>query len=86
MYYVYALKSIKDGNMYYGMTSDLNRRIEDHNKGKVKSTRSRRPLKVIYYEKVKGLKNARRKERYFKSGFGRKYIKNKIKELDQKND
>ena len=81
MYYVYVLQSLKDKKLYYGMTTDLEKRVKQHNKGKVKSTRSRRPLKIIYFEEAENRKKARSKEKYFKSGFGRKYIKNKIKLL-----
>ena len=50
MYYVYTLRSKKDGNFYVGYTKDLAKRIEQHNKGIVESTRNRRPLGLIYYE------------------------------------
>ncbi|OGX06992.1 MAG: hypothetical protein A2Z88_00630 [Omnitrophica WOR_2 bacterium GWA2_47_8] len=50
MYYVYILKSPKTGELYYGVTSDIKRRIVEHNSGKAFSTRSARPWKLIYYE------------------------------------
>ncbi|NNL22651.1 MAG: GIY-YIG nuclease family protein, partial [Ignavibacteriaceae bacterium] len=50
MFYTYVLQSLKDYNFYYGYTNDLKSRIELHNKGRVESTRYRRPLKLIYYE------------------------------------
>ncbi len=50
MYYVYVLKSIKDGKRYIGFTDNLERRISEHNYGKVKSTKNRRPLELIYFE------------------------------------
>lgn len=80
-YFVYVLKSKIDNKNYYGLTSDLEKRIKDHNTGKVKSTKNRIPLHLVYHETVEGLEKAISKERYFKSGFGRKYVKNKIKKL-----
>lgn len=78
MYFVYVLKSRKDKKLYYGFTEDLDKRLRQHNNGEVKSTKSRKPLELLYFEKVDNLSNARKRERYFKTGFGRKYIKNKL--------
>ena len=78
MHYVYVLKSKKDNKLYYGFYDNVQRRLEEHNNGFVKSTKSRIPFELIYYEKVDTVLEARRKEKYFKSGFGRKYIANKI--------
>ncbi len=50
MYYTYVLISEKDGNFYVGYTKDLKQRFELHNKGRVDSTKDRRPLKLLYYE------------------------------------
>jgi putative endonuclease len=49
-YFVYVLKSEKDKNFYTGYTQNLNKRIEEHNKGVVASTNYRRPFKLVYYE------------------------------------
>jgi putative endonuclease len=78
MYYVYVIKSKVDSNLYYGFTDDLERRLKNHNSKEVKSTKSRAPFELIYYETVDNAQDARKKEKYFKSGFGRKYVKNKI--------
>jgi putative endonuclease len=80
-YFVYVLKSRIDYKYYYGLTNNLERRLNNHNNKEVKSTKSRAPFDLIYYEKVDNIKEARIKEKYFKSGFGRKYIKNKIEYL-----
>jgi putative endonuclease len=48
MYHVYILKSEKDGKLYIGQTSNLEERLSAHNRGSVKSTKHRRPLKLIY--------------------------------------
>jgi len=50
MFYVYVLISLKDGKFYIGYTGDLKRRLKEHNSGKNISTKSRLPLKLIYYE------------------------------------
>ncbi len=55
MYYLYVLKSKKDGNFYTGSTSDLRKRFAKHNKGQVFSTRRRIPFEIIYYEAYKGV-------------------------------
>jgi len=50
MFYVYILKSIKDGLLYTGSTNDLKKRFVLHNRGSVPSTKYRRPFNLIYYE------------------------------------
>lgn len=79
MFSVYVLKSEKDEKRYYGFTKDIKRRLLEHNNGEVTATKSRRPLTLVYYENVETITDARKREKYFKSGFGRKYIDNKIK-------
>ena len=81
MYYVYVLKSKKDNKLYYGFTDDLKRRINEHNNKEVHSTKSRVPFELIYFENTSNIIEARKRERYFKSGFGRKYVKNRIMAL-----
>lgn len=66
----YVLKSLKDGNLYIGSTTDLERRIREHNNGRNKSTRSRRPFKLIYYEEYVTIKEARSREKIFKKHHG----------------
>ncbi len=68
MYYVYILKSLKDENIYTGYSSDLKKRFSQHRSGEVKSTRNRRPLKLIYYEAYFDKKDAQIREKYLKSG------------------
>lgn len=71
-YFVYILKSLKDGKHYVGITKDLNRRLEYHNSGKVKSTKYRIPFKLIYSEIHPSRLNARKREKYLKSYKGSK--------------
>jgi putative endonuclease len=79
MYYVYVLKSLKDDFFYTGFTNELERRIEEHNKGYQISTKSRLPFQLIYYEYCLNKQDAIAREKYLKSGMGKKYIKNRIK-------
>ncbi len=78
MFYVYLLKSGKDGKFYTGSTDDLKRRMAEHEAGYVKSTVRRKPLKLIYYEACLNEEDARRRERYLKSGPGKKYLQNRL--------
>ena len=78
-YYVYVLQSKKDNNFYTGYTKNLNRRLKKHNNGDVPSTRLRTPLKLIYYESCLNQQDACAREKYLKSGMGKRYIKNRLK-------
>ena len=77
-YFIYILLSLKDNNIYIGMTNNLTRRIKEHNKEYNKSTKSRAPFVLIHYEKFNNRIEARQKEKWFKSGIGREFIKNVI--------
>ena len=66
MYYLYVLKSKKDGNCYVGSTNDLKKRFALHNEGRVLSTKSRRPFDLIYCEAYKNETDARRREQNLK--------------------
>ncbi len=57
------------------MTSDIDRRILEHNDGLVKSTKNRRPLELIYSEKFEAKSEAMKREKFFKSGRGREFLK-----------
>ena len=83
MYYVYLLLSEVDGKFYTGSTNDLRRRLEEHNNGKVASTAKRKPLRLIYYEACINEEDARRREKYLKSGMGKKYLRNRLKSYFQ---
>jgi len=79
MQYVYLLINDKDGKFYTGSTNDLKRRLKEHNSGNVKSTRNRRPLKLLYYEGCLNETDAQQREKYLKSGMGKKYLRNRNK-------
>ena len=75
MYYTYVLLSMKDNNFYVGFSKDLKLRFEQHGKGLVETTRDRRPLILIYYEACINKDDATKREKYIKSGMGKKYLK-----------
>ena len=75
-YFVYVLKSLKDGRTYKGMTKDIEKRLKQHNSGETKSTKAYRPWIVIYKEELNTIEEARGREKYLKSGVGREFIKN----------
>lgn len=66
MFYMYILKSLKDGNLYIGSTKDLRKRFKEHNLGAVKSTKLRVPFKLIYYEAYSSENEARHREHNLK--------------------
>ena len=67
MNYLYILKSLKDGNHYVGITSNLGERLKYHNSGGVRSTKNRIPFVMIYNEEYSSMGEARRREKYLKS-------------------
>ena len=72
---VYVLRSLKDGKLYIGMTTDLQRRLQEHNHGKNPSTRHRRPLVLLHTEVYPTRAEAAKRERFLKSGPGHKFLK-----------
>lgn len=80
-YYVYALQSLKDKQLYIGMTNDVKRRLNEHNSGYSKSTKSRIPFKLIYEKECENREEARKKEKKLKTGSGREFLKQLIKDI-----
>ena len=78
MHYVYILLSLRDGKLYIGYTNDLRSRIQKHNAGKVQATKPRLPLMLVYYEAHLDEQEAREREIFFKTGWGRKFIQDKL--------
>ena len=78
-YYVYILQSLKDNKFYTGYTENLKLRFEDHQKGRVESTKNRKPLKLIYFEGCLNKKDAMHREKYFKTHLGKMFLKNRLK-------
>lgn len=79
LFYTYIIRSIKSGYMYTGTTGDLQKRFNQHNEGKSTWTKSRAPWKLIYYEACINEDDAKAREKYLKSGMGKRYIKNRLK-------
>jgi len=79
MFYVYVLQSKKDKKFYAGFTCDLKKRLQEHNRGKVESTKGRNPFDLIYYEACLHQRDALHRERYLKTTYGKRYIKNRLK-------
>ena len=69
----------KDKKFYVGFTKDLKKRFKEHQKGLVASTVRRHPLELIYYEACLNEGDAIAREKYFKTGFGRRFLKNRLK-------
>lgn len=78
MFYVYVLRSKKDGKIYIGVTSNLRQRFREHNTGKVGSTQYRTPLILVYYEAYRSSKDAINREKKLK------HFKNTYKELKKR--
>ena len=75
MFTVYALRSLSRNYIYVGMTSDLSKRLDRHNCGYERTTKPYRPFELIYSEVVETRVEARIRERYFKSGIGRDFLR-----------
>jgi len=80
-YVIYAIKSSFDDRIYVGFTSDLEKRIKEHNQGRTRSTKGFRPWVLIYRETVETRIEARAREKYLKSGCGKENLKKLIPAL-----
>ncbi len=78
-YYVYILFSFKDHKFYIGFTNNLKRRLTEHANLKVEVTKNRTPLKLIHYEYFINKSDAQAREKFLKSGYGRKQFKEILK-------
>ncbi|MBI2031066.1 MAG: GIY-YIG nuclease family protein [Candidatus Levybacteria bacterium] len=78
-YYVYILYSLKDNKFYIGFTNNLKKRLSEHGGGNVEATKNRLPVKLIHYEYFINRADAEARERFLKSGYGRKQFKEILK-------
>ena len=78
MFYTYVLQSEKTSKRYIGYSNDLKRRFDEHNNGFVDSTKHGRPWKIVYYEACLNEEKAIQREKYFKTGFGRRFLSQRI--------
>jgi putative endonuclease len=79
MIYTYVLKSKKNGTLYTGSTNDLRKRLKFHNEGRSTYTKKFKPYEVIYYEACLDDNDARSREKYLKTGMGKRYLKNRLR-------
>ena len=79
MFYVYIIQSEADGGLYIGMSGNLRRRFLEHQDGESRSTKGRRPWKLIYYEAYLEKQGAEGREIFLKSGSGRKFLDKQLK-------
>lgn len=77
-YYVYVLRSEKTNYAYVGQTKDLQKRLREHNAGLTKSIQFQIPFKIEYYEMVGSRTEAMKREKIFKSGKGRQWLKENV--------
>jgi putative endonuclease len=80
MFYVYCLESKLNKEHYVGYTSDLKKRLREHNQGLNFSTKRCRPWSVIYYEACIEESDAKRREKYFKTTQGSRLLKRRLKD------
>lgn len=78
MYYTYILQSKKTGGLYKGHAANVSKRVKEHNMGKTKSTKFGIPWRLIYEEEFESRAAAIKRERYFKTAVGRRWIKANI--------
>lgn len=75
MYYVYVLRSVNHGRLYIGSSAEPDQRLISHNAGRVKSTKPYRPWVRVLLEEHEDRRTAEQRERYLKSGYGRRWLK-----------
>ena len=73
-YYVYILHNCSINFIYIGYSENLRQRIQEHNEGKVKSTKFYKPLQLIFYEAYSVMSDAKRREKYLKTNKGKNTI------------
>ena len=78
-FYTYVLISEKTKTFYTGTTYNLNKRLEQHNGGKVYSTKNKLPTRLIYAEACLNKEDACRREKYLKTGMGKRYLRNRLR-------
>jgi putative endonuclease len=79
MHYVYVLHSVRDHGFYIGYSTNLRKRFEQHSQGYSLATSYRGPWKLIYYEAYLEQAGALGRERYLKSGAGRRFLRSQLK-------
>lgn len=85
MYYVYVLQSLKYKILYTGFTRSVSKRLIHHNEGLSEFTSKFRPWKLIYYEAYVIKEDALSREKFLKSGSGKRYLDSQLKEYFKNN-
>ncbi|MBI5858588.1 MAG: GIY-YIG nuclease family protein [Sphingobacteriales bacterium] len=75
MYYVYAIRSLSRNYIYVGFTNNIERRLNEHNKGENRSTAAYKPFELFFKERFETRIEARAREKYLKSGVGKEFLK-----------
>ena len=83
-FYAYVLLSLKDRKHYIGYTADLKKRVEEHKKGLVFSTKARKPISLIYFEGCRNEEDARQREKYLKTTRGRRWLGKRLSNFNKK--
>ena len=78
-YFIYVLKSLSHNNFYTGSTENIEKRLSEHNTGKCRYTSGRMPWIIIYKEEYNTRSEAIKREKFLKSGQGRKILKDLLK-------
>ena len=79
MFYVYVLHSDTDDGLYIGFSSDLRRRVAEHRQGLAFATAFRGPWRLAYYEAYLDEADALGRERFLKSGGGRRFLDKQLR-------
>ena len=78
MIFLYVIRSEVNGDLYVGICKDIENRLNEHNRGKNRYTKGLKPWTVVYSEEFVDWKSAREKEKYYKSGVGKEYLKKNL--------
>ena len=77
-YFVYAIKSKIDGRLYVGFSKDVEKRVKEHNSGTTRSTKGYRPWGLVFTQECNTRTEARKLEKYYKSGIGKEKLKSLV--------
>ena len=81
MVFIYALNNEVNSEIYVGITSEIERRLREHNSGKSRYTKAYRPWYLFYSEASEDYTSARKREKYFKTTTGRRELRKKLMEF-----
>ena len=81
MFYIYFLKSLRNGDLYVGSCKDTRVRVARHNRGLVRSTKANRPWKLLGFEKALTRSDAVKREMFLKTGQQKELLKMKYRDL-----